>query len=269
VSSRHPQIKKAKVVISAVLLLLVSLGLAFADGLEDARRRGKLLVGVKTDFPPFGYLDGSGTIQGFDADLARHFGRKLFDDPLGAELVPVTSGGRIPFLYSGWIDVIIASMTATEERGRVLEFSVPYFTSGSLLLVTKESPVQGLQDLAGRTVAVLAGSVQERDLAQIAPDARRATFEKLPEAVAALRHKRADALAQDDLFVLAAAKANPDLRAAGRAFLPRPYVIAVRKGEARFIDWVNAQLGRMRSDGTFQHLWQTHFGEFEARLFKP
>ena len=67
--------RKAKVVILAGLLVLFCLGLACADGLEDARRRGKLLVGVKSDFPPFGYLGSSGTIQGFDADLARYLGR--------------------------------------------------------------------------------------------------------------------------------------------------------------------------------------------------
>lgn len=267
--SWNQQFRNAKVVILTGLLVLFCLGLACADGLEDARRRGKLLVGVKTDFPPFGYLDSSGTIQGFDADLARYLGKSLFNDPAGAELVPVTSGGRIPFLYSGWIDIIIASLTATEDRRRVLEFSTPYFTSGSLLLVPKDSPIQGLQDLAGKTVAVLAGSVQEKDLGQIAPDARRVTFEKLPEAIAALKQKRAEALAQDDLFVLAAAKANPDLRASGNSFLPRPYVIAVRKGEVTFIEWVNAQLELMKADGTFQRLWQKHFGEFEVGLVKP
>jgi ABC-type amino acid transport substrate-binding protein len=147
----------------------------------------------------------------------------VFNDPAGAELVPVTSGGRIPFLYSGWIDIIIASLTATEDRQRVLEFSTPYFKSGSLLLVPKDSPIQGLQDLAGKTVAVLTGSIQEKDLEQIAPNARRITFEKLPEAISALKQKKADALAQDDLIVLAAAKNYPDLRASGNSFLPRPY----------------------------------------------
>ena len=151
----------------------------------------------------------------------------------------------------------------------MLEFSTPYFKSGSLLLVPKDSPIQGLQDLAGKTVAVLAGSVQEKDLEQIAPNARRVTFEKLPEAVAALKQKKVDALAQDDLTVLAAAKNNPDLRAAGSSFLQRPYVIAVRKGEVKFIEWVNAQLELMKADGTFQRLWQKHFGEFEASLVKP
>jgi ABC-type amino acid transport substrate-binding protein len=268
-NSWNQQFRNTRVVILTGLLVLFCVGIACADGLEDARRRGNFLVGVKTDFPPFGYLDNSGVIQGFDADLARYLGKTLFNDPAGAELVPVTSGGRIPFLYSGWIDIIIASLTATEDRQRVLEFSTPYFKSGSLLLVPKGSPIQGLQDLAGKTVAVLAGSVQEKDLEQIAPNARRVTFEKLPEAVAALKQKKVDALAQDDLTVLAAAKNNPDLRAAGSSFLQRPYVIAVRKGEVKFIEWVNAQLELIKADGTFQRLWQKHFGEFEASLVKP
>ena len=103
----------------------------------------------------------------------------------------------------------------------------------------------------------------------MSPNARRVTFEKLPEAISALKQKKADALAQDDLIVLAAAKNNPDLRASGNSFLPRPYVIAVRKGEVKFINWVNAQLELMKADGTFQRLWQKHFGEFEASLVKP
>jgi len=219
----NQQFRNTRGVILTGLLVLFCAGLACADGLEDARRRGNFQIGVKTDFPPFGYLDNSGAIQGFDADLARYLGKTLFNDPAGAELVPVTSGGRIPFLYSGWIDIIIASLTATEDRQRVLEFSTPYFKSGSLLLVPKDSPIQGLQDLAGKTVAVLTGSIQEKDLEQIAPNARRITFEKLPEAISALKQKKADALAQDDLIVLAAAKNYPDLRASGNSFLPRPY----------------------------------------------
>ena len=69
--------------------------------------------------------------------------------------------------------------------------------------------------------------------------------------------------------MLAAAKADSSLRAAGKSFLPRPYVIAVRKGEVKFINWVNAQLELMKADGTFQRLWQKYFGEFEAGLVKP
>ncbi|PWB63815.1 MAG: ABC transporter substrate-binding protein, partial [Deltaproteobacteria bacterium] len=92
---------------AGIVLLVASLlsaaafgGPASAGGLDDARSRGKLLVGVKTDFPPFGYLDPAGKPQGFDVDIARYLARALFEDEGRLELVPVTSGSRIPFLYS-------------------------------------------------------------------------------------------------------------------------------------------------------------------------
>src|SRR5512145_3540499 len=92
---------------------------ASAGGLDDARSRGKLLVGVKTDFPPFGYLDPSGKPAGFDVDVARYLAMALFEDEGRLETVPVTTGSRIPFLYSDWIDMIVATMTVTEERRQV------------------------------------------------------------------------------------------------------------------------------------------------------
>src|SRR5512134_1306122 len=206
-----------------VLLLLTAVGQAAGDGLEDARRRGSLLVGVKTDFPPFGWIDKAGRIQGFDAAIAQELARTLFSEEGRLELVPVTSGSRIPFLYSEWIDLIIATMTVTEERRQVLEFSEPYFLSGSLLLVPKDSPINGLEDLAGRSVGIIEGAIQERDLATVAPAARRVLFRKVPEAVQALKEKHVDAFCQDDVLVFTLARENPDLRTAGKPFLPRPY----------------------------------------------
>jgi ABC-type amino acid transport substrate-binding protein len=252
-----------------VLLILCLLAPATAGGLEDARRRGRLLAGVKTDFPPFGYQDPAGEIQGFDVDLARYLGRALFDGENGVELVSVTSGGRIPLLYSELIDVIIATMTITDERQRVLDFTSPYFISGSMLLTRKDSSVQGVQELAGKSVGVVEGAVQQKDLPLIAPGARLIAFKSLPEALQALKNKRVDALCQDDVAVLAAAKMNPDLRAAGKPFLPRPYAMAVRKGDHKFVDWLNAQLEKMKADGTIQRLRRQHFGEMDADLLNP
>jgi len=114
--------------------MLALAGQARASGLEDARRRGKLLAGVRTNSPPFGYVDSTGAIRGFDVDIARYLARSLFDEEGRLELVPVTAGSRIPFLYSDWIDVIIATMSVTGERRQVFDFSDPYFISGSMLL---------------------------------------------------------------------------------------------------------------------------------------
>src|SRR5256885_9552584 len=120
--------------------------------LEIVKKRGKLIAGVKTDFPPFGTIDASGRNVGFDVDVAHRFAQALFNDANQVELVAVTSGNRIPFLQSGKIDIIIATVTISDERRQVVEFSEPYFLSGSLLLVPRASTARGLEDMAGKTV---------------------------------------------------------------------------------------------------------------------
>jgi len=251
-------------------LIVLALALpAAGGGLEDARSRGKLLVGVKTDFPPFGYLDAAGKPKGFDVDVARYLARALFEDEGRLELVPVTSGSRIPFLYSDWIDMIVATMTVTEDRKRVLDFSDPYFSSASLLLVPAGSKVRGIEDLAGKAVAVLEGSVQEKDLEQVAPGAKRVAFRNMAEAVAAIRGKKVDALCQDDMVILALAKENRDLKAAGKPILPRPYAIAVRKGDDQTLRWVNEKLSAMKKDGTYDRLKEKYFGVTPGKEGKP
>jgi ABC-type amino acid transport substrate-binding protein len=245
---------------------------AAADGLEDARRRGRLVVGVKADFPPFGYKDGTGRIVGFDVEIARLLARALFGEDGRLELVEVTSGSRIPFLYSNWVDLLVATMTVTEDRQRVLEFSEPYFLSGSLLLVPLVPDGSGIRDLAdidGKRVAVVEGSVQVEDLRQVAPGALLEPFDTVPEAVAALKGGGVDAFCQDDVLVVSLDRANPDLVAVGKPFLPRPYAAAVRKGETVFARWIGSQLEKSREEGVYGRLWQTHFGEMQEHLLIP
>ncbi len=231
-----------------------------AGGLDDARSRGTLLAGVRTDLPPFGTLDASGRPAGFDVDVARYLARALFDEDGRLEAVPVTSGSRIPFLYSGWIDMIVAGMTVTDDRRKVLEFSDPYFVSASLLLVPAASRVRGIGDLDGKTVAVVKGSIQEKDLAALAPAARQVAFGTVDEAVRAVAAGTADALCEDDMVVAALAKANRALRVAGTPLLARPYAIAVRKGDLATLRWVNEKLAAMRKDGTWERLRAKYFG---------
>ena len=254
----------------AGVLALGLVGQAVAGStLDEVKKRGTLIAGVKTDFPPFGYVDSAGKNLGFDVDVAHLFAKALFDDETKVELVAVTSGNRIPFLQSGKIDIIIATVTVTEERKQVVEFSDPYFLSGSLLLASKASPIKGVENLAGKTVAVIQGAIQDKDIEQLAPKADRVKYGKVSEAVLAVKGGRADAFAQDDILILTLAKENPDMKAVGKPFIPRPYGIAVRKGDLEFLKWVNDQLAKMKRDGTYDKLWKKYFGEVEANLVKP
>ena len=122
--------RNRSIALAVLLAALVALaGAAEAQTtLETVKKRGKLVAGVKTDFPPFGYVDAGGRNLGFDVDVAHLFAKALFNDDQQVELVAMTSGNRIPFLQSGKIDIIIATVTITDERKQVVEFSDPYWS---------------------------------------------------------------------------------------------------------------------------------------------
>ena len=260
------------IVFSLIAILLAGLLPLVAEAqstLAEIKKRDKLIVGVKTDFPPFGSVDAAGKNVGFDVDVAHEFAKAMLGDANKIELVSVTSGNRIPYLQSGKIDIIIATVTVTDERKKVVEFSDPYFLSGELLLVPKASTINDVKDLNGKKVAIIQGSISDADLAELAPQATRLKYGKVTEAVLAVKAGHADAFAQDDILILKLAKENPDMRAAGKPFYPRPYGIAVRKGDVEFNNWVNTLLKKMRADGTYDRIWKKHVGEFESQLIKP
>jgi ABC-type amino acid transport substrate-binding protein len=258
----------------AVTLLVGALALlvapqAHAGALEAAKARGTLVVGVRTDFPPLGYLDADGKNAGFEVDLARYMARQLLGDERKLRVTPAPPGSRITILHTGLADMLIAAVTVTEDRASVFAFSEPYFISGSLLLVPRNSSIRDLRDVTGKRVAVIEGSIQEGGVAPVYPEATRVKFWTVSEAVAALQAGRVDALAEDDILVLALAKQNPDLAAVGKPFRPRPYAIAMPKGDPDLLAWVNDQLRKAKADGTYDTLWNRYFGEAGTILLRP
>jgi polar amino acid transport system substrate-binding protein len=256
------------ILMTAALTLLVAIT-AHAGTLEVAKRRGSLIVGVREEFPPLGYLDADGKNTGFEVDLGRYLARQLLGDEGALQLLPVHAGNRLTALLSDSADLLIAAVMATEDRASVLAFSDPYFLSGTLLLVPRNSPIQGLPDVTGRRVAVLEGSIQEGGIAPVYPEAIRVKFWRVSEAVAALQAGKVDAFAEDDVLVLALARQYPDLAAVGKPFRPHPLAIAMRKGDEELRSWVNEQLRKAKRDGTYDGLWNKYFGEEGAALIRP
>jgi ABC-type amino acid transport substrate-binding protein len=250
---------------AAVVVALVT-GAHAEPWLEAIRSRGVLRVGVKVDAPPFGSLDVAGRPVGFEVDLARFFARVLFDDDHRAALVPVTTATRFEALQAGRVDLLMATVTATDERGRLLELSAPYFMAASLVLARKGSGVRGLSDLAARPVAVVRDSVQWQDVAELQPRALLRRVGSVEEGVGAVRRGWADAFVYDDVVLLSLTRDDPALEVVGAPLVPRAYVVAARPQDAGLIRWVNGWLARMRRDGSYDELWRRHFGPFEARL---
>jgi aspartate/glutamate/glutamine transport system substrate-binding protein len=270
---RTSMLRKA---VSSALLIAAALAvvngassrLALAGTLEDIKARGKLIACVFGDYKPFGYYDAGGKHVGLDLDIARMLAKALLGDENKVELVPVTSAERIPSLQGKKVDIVIAAMTITDERKQLVDFSEPYFLSGSLVLTSKSSSIRNLADLRGKTVGLLHGTVQVGDMAELAPTSERVGFDTSDEAVAALKSGQTDAYTDDDIFVITLVHDDAELKSVGDPFRPRPFGVAVRKGEMELLNWVNEQMSTLRNDGSFDLLWKKYFGEVDAKLMR-
>ena len=224
-----------------VVISLFPFGDVVAGTLQDVRARGKLIAGVKTDFPSFGFLDKKGVNKGFDIDIAKAFSKEIFGNQKAVHFVSVTSENRIAFLNSGRIDLIAATLTITEERRRELDFSIPYFVTGHMILVRADRKITKYQDLAGKKVATIRGSTGDIAVGELVPDAERNKCERNVEALQALKEGRVEAFVQDFLLLYALLEKNPKLKMAGITAFPcralRPGRQKRGPGMARLYQW--------------------------------
>lgn len=252
---------RKKINILAIAFVFIFSTSSSAGTLQDIKRRGKLIAGVNTDFPPFGFLDKKGKNEGFDVDLAKI----LAEQTLGkrnAEFVDVAGKNRIALLDSGEIDVIVASMTITKKREEEIEFSIPYFISGQLILVPMRSRVTRYQDLAGLKVATIQGSTGDWVIGKLVPTADRVRFQRNSKALQALKDGPVAAFVQDDALITDLQGKNSDLRIADfRPFDRHPYGLGVRKGDTEWLSFINATLTWIKDNGEYHRLLDKWFGE--------
>lgn len=250
---------------SLCVLSLIPYGESTGATLQDMKARGKLIVGVKTDFPPFGFMDETGTHKGFDIDLAKVLARELFGNEEAVTFIAVTTEDRISILNARKVDILAATMTITEERKKVVDFSIPYFTSGHLILVPKESKILRHQDLAGKRVATISGSTGDTAIRKLVPTATRVQFKGTAEALQALKDGRVEAFVQDDVLLIEIEKRHSELKIAEwKPFEPAHYGLAVRKGDREWLEFVDATLNKMKKSGEYKKLLEKWFGRVRA-----
>jgi polar amino acid transport system substrate-binding protein len=195
-----------RLLISAVAM---ALGLVFSsvDRTAEAANerfmkvleRGKLVVGVKADYKPWGFRDSSGNLVGMEIDMAQDVA-----DALGVELelVPVQSSNRMQFLQQGKIDLMIATMSDKANRRKVVGIPSPnYYTSGTNVLA-KKGVVSSWADLNGKPVCGKQGAFYNKQVSQ-KYGAKIVAFVGNAEAKQALRDGKCVAWVYDDSSIMA------------------------------------------------------------------
>jgi putative glutamine transport system substrate-binding protein len=234
------------------------------------QQRGQLIVGVKYDTPPFGSLNPiNNQVEGFDADLARELARALFGDETKVRFDEAVSRNRIPFLQEDKVDVILSTMTITDERRQEIDFSDPYYIAGQSVLVRKGSPIQGVDDLNGRTVASAQGSTSERNVRERAPGANLLLFPAYAESLAALKDNRADAVSTDDTILMGMILKDPELQMVGGLFTEEPYGAGIKKGRPEFLAFVNRVFDDAKASGRWTELYRKHIAPLSGFVADP
>jgi len=222
----------------------------------NVQQKGKLAVGVKCDYPPFGYIDEAGENAGFEIDVAHRLAAYAFGDPGAVELTCVTGSNRVPFLTTNRIDLIMATMNYTPERAETIDFTSPYFAGGVKMLVPADSSVRGWDDLSGKQVITIKGSTASLWLTQCMPDVEQVQFEQTSEAVTALAQDRAVAFAQDDTLLVDLASKNKATKVVGEVRADSPWGMGVRKGDTATKAWVDAAIKKLQDEDLFWKAFQ-------------
>lgn len=200
-----------------------------SDTLSKIINRGKIIVGVKYDTKPFGYLNEKGQLEGFDIDLAKTIAKSILGDENKIEFKQVTPSSRLLSLSSGEVDMVVATMTATQQRREIIDFSIPYYVTGQAILVPKNSKITSMSDLNGKKVIIIFGSTAEKNLRLAAPEANIIGFKTYTGAYRALKQNLADAVTSDETILAGFAMDDKNLKLLPKKYSKEPYAIGFKK----------------------------------------
>ena len=262
-TNRHTPLRRLATWLIALPLILI--GACSPE--PETEGTQPLVVGMELAYPPFETRDTDGAPLGVSVDIANALGTAL-GRPVKIE--NMRFDGLIPALKTGKIDLILSSMTATEERRQSIDFSIPYANTGLCLLVGADSPIQTPEDLdqPGRTLAVKRGTTGHLFAERSLEHTKVLVLDKEDAAVLEVIQGKVDAFIYDQLSVYRHWRRHTDAtRAILQPIQAEAWAIGITKGAEELKAQVDAFLTEFRLSGGFEKLIQEYFAE-EAQQFQ-
>lgn len=226
--------------------------------------RQQLLIGLCPDLPGMGCWNANrNTFEGFEPELARCLTQELMGSVDQATWSPVTPGERIPRVVQGELDMVLSQLTITPERLDIVDFSDPYLVAYEAVLVAKSSPMQTLEHLQGKTVAVAEDTASFHRYTKLHPEIHLLTTAKESDGVHLLLAGKVDGVANDNVNLegLLATMPQSDvdqLRTidVSSSFDPKPFGVCLRKGSPIFLSKLNQAIAKLKENGTIEQLFR-------------
>jgi len=221
--------------------------------------RGVLRVGVKVDVPKFGFQNpDTGEMEGLEVDIAKEFAKRVLGDENKVNFTGVTAQTRGPLLDNDEVDMIIATFTITEERKKSFNFTDPYYTDAIGFLVKKDSGINTMKDLDGKTIGVAQSATTKDAIIEKATElgitVNFAEYASYPEINAALMAGRADAFSVDKSILMGYVSDSTMILEEG--FKPQEYGIATKFDNKDLAAFVNDFVAELKADGTMDALME-------------
>jgi glutamate transport system substrate-binding protein len=227
--------------------------------MAELQDRGEIRIGVKYDVPPFGLLNPqTDEVEGFDVDLGKYIA-----DRLGVEATfrEATSDNRIPLLVDGTIDLILSTMTITEERDLEIDFSEPYYVANGDVLVPEGSDIRNLEDLNGQRVCTALGSTYADTIEQEAPNADLRLVDLYSECFDQVQTGAVDAVSTDNVILTGMVIQDDSLEILGLNYTTEPYGAGIPEGDREFKQFVDESIAAFIEDGSWQETYDEWVGQ--------
>jgi ABC-type amino acid transport substrate-binding protein len=243
--------------------------------LGKIERAGTLVIGTRTDSPPFAFVNKNNEWVGFSIELVEKtilpVISKKVNKSVKVDRKESTPQTRIPLLTSNAVDLIADTMTDTQSRRESVDFSLTFFVTGAQFLVktTAGNPIRfylrhkGIQSTAGKRIAVQQGSTSARILRERVPNAKLLEFPDQRAAFQALAQGQVEAYTSDGVQLAglkAKAPSPKDWDVVGEFYSYEPYGMAMRKNDSDFRHVVNVALMDAISSGKYFELYNKWFG---------
>lgn len=252
---KFKQIKKERNKMKKIFLMLALLGALIISGCGSDESSNVIQVGTNAEFPPFEYLEGD-KVVGFDIELINEVAKIA---GLEIEIKDMSFDGLLPALQTKKIDVVIAGMTATDERKMAVNFTNSYYTASQVIVVKEgNNEIKSFENLKGKKVGVMLGFTGDLVVSEM-KDVENEKFNAAYGAIMSLKTDKLDAVVLDSEPAKNFVLNNEGLKIVEGDSEIEEYAIALRKDDSELLDKLNKALAEVKESGKYDELLKKYF----------
>ena len=225
-----------------------------SGSLAKIKKAGTVKIGVFSDDAPFCYQDADGSYKGYDVEFGKRIAKDLFGDENKVTWVVVNPADRVAYTQTGKVDIMLADFTVTADRAKSVDYTLPYEQVSIGVVSSAKVPINSVDDLKGKTLAVNTGTTQDSYFSTKVTGLNIQRVDAVSDGFQALTSGRVAAFSQDNTTVLVWAKKNPGYVVGIKQLGEKDYIAgAVKKGDKELLNYVNGLIKGKLNDEKFFH----------------